>query len=95
MTTFQMIPAQIDMLAIIADLRTLGWPDYKIEIVTGLGRGYIAQCRFGNIKCPAYDKAARLYNFWVQETQVTASSSNAMPRMYSPSGGFSATIAST
>ena len=95
MTPFQMIPSQIDMLAIIADLRSIGWPDYKIEVIVGLGKGYIAQCRCGNIKSPAYDKAARLYNFWVQETQVTASSTVSRPIMNVTSGGFSATRPST
>ena len=94
MSPFQMIPAQIDVLAIVADLRSRNWPDYKIEMVAGLGRGYIAQCRCGNIKSPAYDKAARLYNFWVQET--TMRSTVAGPRQTgTQTGGFSATIAST
>jgi hypothetical protein len=63
----KMIPAQVDVMAIIADLRAWGWLDYKIEIAAGLGAGYIAQVRAGNIKEPAYGKAARLHNFWVSQ----------------------------
>lgn len=64
---FVEIPAQIDILQIIADLKEWGWVDYKIEVVAGLGQGYIAQVRAGNIREPAYGKAARLYNFWTAE----------------------------
>ena len=64
-----MIPPQIDVLQIVDDLREWGWLNYKIEIAAGLGHGYIAQVRCGNIKEPAYGKAARLYNFWHQQRQ--------------------------
>lgn len=57
----------IDVLQIVADLKSWGWLDSKIETVCGLGQGYIAQVRCGNIKEPAYSKAARLYNFWETE----------------------------
>lgn len=62
-----MIPVQIDIAQIVADLNGWGWRDYKIEICCGLGSGYIAQVRCGNIRSPAYDKAARLFNFWEEE----------------------------
>jgi hypothetical protein len=62
-----MIPAQIDVLQIVLDLKTWGWNDYKIEVACGLGQGYIAQVRAGGIKEPAYGKAARLYNFWFDQ----------------------------
>jgi len=58
------IPAQVDILQIVADLREWGWLDAKIEIRCGLGSGYVAQVRAGNIREPAYGKAARLFNFW-------------------------------
>lgn len=65
-----MIPAQIDVLQIVADLKAWGWLDSKIEVACGLGQGYIAQVRGGFIKEPAYGKAARLYNFWEDEQRL-------------------------
>ena len=65
-----MIPIQIDVAAIVQDLNTWGWLDYKIEVHCGLGSGYISQVRRGAIKEPAYGKAARLYNFWSSEQLV-------------------------
>lgn len=65
-----MIPAQIDIEQIVADLRAWGWLDYKIEVACGLGAGYIAQVRCGNIRNPAYSKAARLFNFWEDQQQL-------------------------
>ena len=62
-----MIPAQIDVMQIVADLNEWGWRDYKIEVACGLGSGYISQVRCGNIREPAYGKAARLFNFWEEE----------------------------
>lgn len=95
MSPFQMIPAQIDILNIVQDLRALGWTDYKVEIAAGLTQGYIAQCRGGNIRQPAYDKAARLYNFWVQQTQVSAPSTTNLPRLLMASSSYTATARST
>ena len=62
-----MIPVQIDVLSLVADLNGWGWRDYKIEISCGLGSGYVAQVRCGNVKEPAYGKAARLFNFWEEQ----------------------------
>ena len=65
-----MIPPNIDLAQVVADLNAWGWRDYKIEIRCGLGKGYIAQVRCGNIKSPAYDKGARLFNFWFEENEA-------------------------
>ena len=65
-----MIPAQVDVLQIVADLNAWGWRDYKIEVACGLGGGYIAQVRCGNIREPAYGKAARLFNFWEEQSRL-------------------------
>ena len=65
-----MIPPAVDVLQIVADLNGWGWRDYKIEVACGLGSGYIAQIRCGGIKEPAYGKAARLYNFWFEQSQA-------------------------
>ena len=62
-----MIPAMIDVMQVVCDLNAWGWRDSKIEVACGLGQGYIAQIRCGNIKEPGYSKAARLYNFWICE----------------------------
>lgn len=71
-----MIPPNIDVAQVVADLKEWGWLDSKIEVRCGLGQGYIAQVRCGGIKSPAYDKAARLYNFWYDENlqRIIASS---------------------
>jgi len=66
------IPPMIDVLQIVADLNAWGWRDSKIEIACGLGQGYVAQVRCGNIREPAYSKAARLHNFWEAESEVQA-----------------------
>lgn len=62
-----MIPAEIDAIAILADLKRLGWIDYKIEIACGFSKGYIAQVRHGNVEAMAYQRGARLYNFWFDQ----------------------------
>lgn len=79
-----MIPVQIDVVGIVAELRARGWTDYKLEIATGLGQGYIAQCRMGNVKNPSYGKAARLYNFWVQEMTAPSTAFVSMSRLVNP-----------
>lgn len=73
--TERMIPVQVDLLAMAKDLNAWGWRDNKIEIHAGLGRGYMAQIRCGNIKAPSYDKAARLYNFWIEERDLASARS--------------------
>lgn len=71
-----MIPAQIDHQSIIADLKSWGWVDFKIELACGFSSGYIAQLKCGNISEMGYQKAARLFNFWEAEqalhTRVTS-----------------------
>lgn len=64
-----MIPIEIDALKMIADLNEWGWKDFKIETVCGFTRGYVAQIRCGNVKMLAYQRAARLFNFWETEAQ--------------------------
>jgi hypothetical protein len=62
-----MIPMAIDSKQLIEDLSKWGWLDFKIETVCGFSRGYVAQIRCGNIKEMSYARAARLYNFWLEE----------------------------
>ena len=62
-----MIPAHIDAVAILADMRAMGWIDSKVEIAIGVSAGYFAQVKAGHIKEPSYAKAARLYNLWEAE----------------------------
>jgi hypothetical protein len=57
----------IDSKQLIEDLSKWGWLDFKIETVCGFSRGYVAQIRCGNIKEMSYARAARLYNFWLEE----------------------------
>lgn len=76
-----MIPAQIDAMAIVADLNAWGWRDFKIEIACGLSRGYVAQVRCGNVQEMAYSKAARLFNFWESEAEKQASRETLQARL--------------
>ena len=69
-----MIPVEIDALQLIADLNEWGWKDFKIETVCGFTRGYVAQIRCGNVKMLAYQRAARLFNFWEEEQAINAPS---------------------
>jgi hypothetical protein len=62
-----MIPANVDHIGIIADLNTWGIRDYKIELCCNFSEGYVAQLKCGNVKQMAYQRAARLYNFWFEE----------------------------
>lgn len=62
-----MIPARLDIEAILADLAEWGWRDFKIETMCGFASGYIAQLKCGAIREPSFSKGARLYNFWADE----------------------------
>ena len=64
------IPANIDAIAILADLNRWGITDYKVEMICGLSIGYLAQVKYGNIRVMGYPKAARLYNLWVGELRI-------------------------
>ena len=67
------IPANIDHQSIITDLNRRGLRDFKLEIICGFSNGYIAQLKSGNIKQMNYQRAARLYNFHLAETELRAS----------------------
>ena len=63
-----MIPADIDHRIILAELNEIGWKDYKIDMACGFSNGYCAQLK-KNIRLMTYQRAARLYNFWEDETR--------------------------
>jgi hypothetical protein len=65
------VPAAIDIDAILADLNAAGWLDYKIEVVCGFSRGYIAQLKRRDDRDVFYRHGARLYNFWLDECSST------------------------
>lgn len=73
-----MIPVEIDAMQMITDLNGWGWRDSKIEVVCGFSKGYVAQIRFGNVRMLAYQRAARLFNFWTEE-QAKAPAREASP----------------
>ena len=62
-----MIPCQIDLVAILADLNGWGIRDYKIEAICGYSEGYISHVKAGRLVRMSYDRTARLYNFWFDE----------------------------
>ena len=62
-----MIPANIDHVAIVADLNQWGIGDYKIEMICGFSVGYVNHLKTGGVRQMAYQRAARLYNFWFEE----------------------------
>lgn len=65
-----MIPVEIDVDGILNDLTTWGWRDFKIETVCGFSSGYVSQIRCGNVRMLAYQRAARLFNFWESEREI-------------------------
>ncbi len=64
------IPAGIDHLMLLADLKRWGWQDNKIELACDFSSGYVSQLKCGNIKDMSYSKAARLFNFWESELDL-------------------------
>lgn len=67
------IPANIDYLALIAELNSWGIRDYKIESICGLAEGRIAKFKCGAQRSMIYENASRIYNFWVDEALSRAS----------------------
>lgn len=65
-----MIPVEIDVAAIVKDLNSWGWVDYKIEVACGFSHGYIAKVRQGCRLMRPYQHSARLYNFWEEERRL-------------------------
>lgn len=78
-----MIPVEIDAMQLIVDLNAWGWKDFKIETVCGFTRGYVAQIRCGNVRMLAYQRAARLFNFWEDESARHVSRSTLQTRLLS------------
>lgn len=74
-----MIPANIDHVSIVADLNARGLKDFKIETICGFSSGYIAQLKCGNVKQMTYQRAARLYNFWLSEVEGPSDSRGTLP----------------
>lgn len=62
-----MIPANIDHVAIVRELNEWGIADYKIEAICGFSIGYVNHLKTGGVRQMAYQRAARLYNFWWAE----------------------------
>lgn len=62
-----LVPAEIDVVQIIDDLRSWGWRDQKLEIACGFSPGYVAKLCAGPRPERPYQLAARLHNFWVLE----------------------------
>ena len=58
------LPLEIDALSLIAELNSWGWRDHKIETCCGFSSGYICAIRRGDAKMMAYQRAARLNNFY-------------------------------
>ena len=67
-----MIPANVDHVAIIGDLNAWGIADYKIEAICGFSIGYVNHLKTGGVRQMAYQRAARLYNFWFEERLARA-----------------------
>jgi hypothetical protein len=62
------MPYDIDVKAILADLRAMGWADQKVEILLGFSSGYIDKLRNGPNQCKAFQNRARLFSFWEEES---------------------------
>jgi hypothetical protein len=61
------IPVDVDVVAILSDLRRWGWRDQKIEVACGFSSGYVDKLRNGARPMRPYQHVARLYNFWESE----------------------------
>jgi hypothetical protein len=61
------IPANIDHRMVLRQLNDWGYRDYRIEAICGFSIGYVAQLKCGAIQQMTYQRAARLWNFWVSE----------------------------
>lgn len=61
-----MIPL-IDAHEILRDLNAWGWRDFKIELVCGFTRGYVAQVKCRNVVDMSHGRLVRLFNFWEEE----------------------------
>jgi hypothetical protein len=62
-----MMQVEVDVVQLIADLRTWGWRDQKIEVACGFSAGYVAKLCAGPRPERPYQLVARLHNFWVSE----------------------------
>jgi hypothetical protein len=62
-----MIPAHIDLFAVISDLNGWGYGNTKIELVCGLSDGHVTHFMAGRRAIDGYQLVARIYNFWVDE----------------------------
>lgn len=67
-----MIPANIDHVHIVGELNAWGIQDYKIEAICGFSIGYVNHLKTGGVRQMAYQRAARLYNFWFEEKGLRA-----------------------
>lgn len=62
-----MIPANIDYQAIVRELNSYGFGNYKIDTICGFADGCVAYVMAGYNRDMTYQRAARLYNFWCEE----------------------------
>lgn len=58
-----MIPETIDCIALLDELNTWGWCDYKINEACHFPPGYVADLRRRGTRNPGYQRAAKIYNF--------------------------------
>ena len=75
------IPAHIDIVSVIQDLNRWGWFDLKIEVACGFSEGYITKLKQGRVVQMRYDRTARLYNLWCEESERARARSAASPGM--------------
>jgi hypothetical protein len=73
------IPVEIDVKQIIEELNAWGWKDQKIEVVCDFSPGYIAKLRGGPRPNRPYQLLARLYNFWVGESEINSVAETVQP----------------
>ena len=70
MTIEHMFPLEVDVEAIVHELRELGWRDYKIEIACGFSEGYVNKLISGARPNRPYQHVARLANFWIGQRDL-------------------------
>lgn len=69
--TSGLVPAKLDIPAMLDDLNTAGLTDNRVEAACDFSVGYVAKLRSGEIKRLSYEYGARLLNLWADLTSAS------------------------
>jgi len=71
-----MIPATVNVPALLADLKAAGWKDYQVEDLLGLGAGHLSAIRRKKISNCRYETVAAIFNFHAQNVSRETNEQN-------------------